>query len=239
MDFIDLLFAAKWLLILVQFLIFVIVWLTISADKHRKNLEGKKIMVATAHPDDESMFFVPFIANFALNNEVHLLCLSKGDSEGLGKVREKELATAGSLLKLKSSKVIDDPSLADGMQEDWSPQIVSKYLAEEIANKNIDAIVTFDSYGVSGHPNHIAVSQASDSLRGVEVYQLKSTSLPRKYIGILDLVFSLREKVVFLNLNLFLNWKAMASHYSQFVWYRRLFVVFSRYTFINTFEKVK
>jgi N-acetylglucosaminylphosphatidylinositol deacetylase len=30
-----------------------------------------------------------------------------------------------------------------------------------------------------------------------------------------------------------LNWKAMAVHHSQFVWYRRLFVVFSCYTYYN------
>ena len=30
-----------------------------------------------------------------------------------------------------------------------------------------------------------------------------------------------------------LNWKAMATHRSQFVWYRRLFVVFSCYTYYN------
>lgn len=30
-----------------------------------------------------------------------------------------------------------------------------------------------------------------------------------------------------------LVWKAMAAHHSQFVWYRRLSVLFSRYTFIN------
>jgi N-acetylglucosaminylphosphatidylinositol deacetylase len=30
-----------------------------------------------------------------------------------------------------------------------------------------------------------------------------------------------------------LNWRAMATHHSQFVWYRRLFVVFSCYTYYN------
>ena len=35
-----------------------------------------------------------------------------------------------------------------------------------------------------------------------------------------------------------LVWKAMAAHYSQFVWYRRLSVLFSRYTYINDIEKM-
>lgn len=35
-----------------------------------------------------------------------------------------------------------------------------------------------------------------------------------------------------------LAWQAMAAHHSQFVWYRRLSVLFSRYTFINEFIKL-
>ena len=36
-----------------------------------------------------------------------------------------------------------------------------------------------------------------------------------------------------------LSWKAMATHQSQFVWYRRLFVVFSCYTFVNKLRPVQ
>jgi len=35
-----------------------------------------------------------------------------------------------------------------------------------------------------------------------------------------------------------LNWKAMAAHRSQFVWYRRLFVVFSCYTYVNRLRRM-
>jgi hypothetical protein len=30
-----------------------------------------------------------------------------------------------------------------------------------------------------------------------------------------------------------LVWRAMKAHYSQFVWYRKLFVMFSRYSYVN------
>jgi N-acetylglucosaminylphosphatidylinositol deacetylase len=33
--------------------------------------------------------------------------------------------------------------------------------------------------------------------------------------------------------------RAMAMHASQFVWYRRLFVVFSRYSYTNTLKCLK
>jgi N-acetylglucosaminylphosphatidylinositol deacetylase len=35
-----------------------------------------------------------------------------------------------------------------------------------------------------------------------------------------------------------LNWKVMAAHQSQFVWYRRLFVVFSCYTYCNKLKLI-
>ena len=71
----------------------------------------------------------------------------------------------------------------------------------------------------------------------------------RKYLGLLDLPLSLAslgageggggESVgasarLFVSLEPGLNYRAMQAHFSQFVWYRRLFVLFSRYTFINT-----
>lgn len=34
-------------------------------------------------------------------------------------------------------------------------------------------------------------------------------------------------------------WKAMAAHYSQFVWYRRLSVLFSRYTYCNVLKEIR
>jgi N-acetylglucosaminylphosphatidylinositol deacetylase len=36
-----------------------------------------------------------------------------------------------------------------------------------------------------------------------------------------------------------INWQAMATHQSQFVWYRRLFVVFSCYTYCNRLRRVE
>lgn len=36
-----------------------------------------------------------------------------------------------------------------------------------------------------------------------------------------------------------LSWKAMSTHQSQWVWYRRLFVIFSCYTFVNKLRPVQ
>lgn len=54
--------------------------------------EVREVLLVTAHPDDEAMFFIPTIRYLRANNyRVHLLCLSNGNAAGLGKVREAEL----------------------------------------------------------------------------------------------------------------------------------------------------
>ncbi|GLE04297.1 hypothetical protein PINS_up013212 [Pythium insidiosum] len=70
---------------------------------------------------------------------------------------------------------------------------------------------------------------------------LESTNIVRKYIGLLDALVhfpsptAASERMFVFLVRPWYNYRAMALHHSQFVWYRRLFVVFSRYTFINTF----
>ncbi len=49
------------------------------------------VLLVIAHPDDESMFFVPTIL---LQSNISILCLSNGDYDGLGIVRESELQRA-------------------------------------------------------------------------------------------------------------------------------------------------
>jgi N-acetylglucosaminylphosphatidylinositol deacetylase len=106
-------------------------------------------------------------------------------------------------------------------------------------------IITFDSLGISGHPNHIAVHNGVKSyLQNTEVqgFQLVTTSLIRKYIGILDILVSPAfdgEKIVLLTPHISLAYLAMKAHYSQFVWFRRLFIMFSRYPYINTLEQIQ
>jgi len=54
-------------------------------------IKGKNILYIIAHPDDEAMFFQPSIVTLRDKNKLFLLCLSNGNAEGLGRIREKEL----------------------------------------------------------------------------------------------------------------------------------------------------
>lgn len=107
-------------------------------------------------------------------------------------------------------------------------------------------MVTFDAGGVSGHPNHGALAHAMMNLAAEgfqqRVWLLETTSLVRKYLGLVDVPLSFLllpaaakdDARVALNVRPWSAYSAMLAHASQFVWYRRLFILFSRYTYVNT-----
>jgi N-acetylglucosaminylphosphatidylinositol deacetylase len=244
-DWLDFLYYFKWYLIAVQIFIILLAALFFSSKEFSKELKGKRIMIVTAHPDDEVMFFTPFI-NYFKHFDISLLCLSNGNAEGLGKVREKELEKACKYLGVKRFEVFDSPLLPDGMDKHWDPEEIIKVITKYIEKYQIDCIFTFDKHGVSGHTNHISIRSAVSILKSsktplvsnISYWELESTGILRKYIGILDIVFSSQSSAAIFNPNPLLVWNSMSIHSSQFVWYRKLFVVFSRYAYFNTFQKI-
>ncbi|CAG9330309.1 unnamed protein product [Blepharisma stoltei] len=245
-DLLDLLYYLKWIFLSFQLLILAITFILVNLDSVRSEFGTKKILLVTAHPDDESMFFIPFIVNFRRTNDIYLLCLSNGDADDLGSTREVELAKACTFLGVKGHTIIDNESLKDGMNNRWNTQLIEQIVLKEIRERDANIIVSFDIKGISSHPNHCAISQAMQKIANKEesidkelkFFELETTGIIRKYIGVLDAILSFRNDYVFLNVNLFTTWKAMATHHSQFVWFRKLFVLFSRYGYINTLAKI-
>jgi N-acetylglucosaminylphosphatidylinositol deacetylase len=239
LEWLEYLFYFKWLLILSQIAFIFLTALFFSSKDFEKHINGKKILLIIAHPDDESMFFIPFL-NYFKGSEISLLCLTNGNSSGLGKVREKELNQVSSLLSLKEITILNDEEFPDSMTSTWSSSSVAKAISTYLSTHEINCILTFDDYGVSGHLNHISLYQSlsshRSSFKSIQMWSLESTSLFRKYIGLFDIIFSSRSEFAVINFNPFLAWKAMSTHNSQFVWYRKLFVVFSRYAYLNTFK---
>ncbi|XP_047263323.1 N-acetylglucosaminyl-phosphatidylinositol de-N-acetylase isoform X3 [Capsicum annuum] len=152
----------------------------------------------------------------------------------------------------KQVKVLDHPDLQDGFGKSWNSKLLSKIIKEEIVNCAIDLVITFDNYGVSGHCNHQDVHQGVRELlqdtshKEVEVWELVSTSILRKYTGPVDIWLSLLSAKFHLSgvVHCFLNeyprrsLAAMAQHKSQWVWFRKLFVSFSSYTYVNCLRKI-
>ncbi len=110
-------------------------------------------LLITAHPDDESMFFVPSIKALCFGdptNAVHLLCLSNGDYRDAadGPLRTRELLGACSVIGIRNGKtgeeeergarrsstvtVIDDERMRDGPNEVWNPAAIAEVVLEHV-----------------------------------------------------------------------------------------------------------
>ncbi|KAI0378721.1 LmbE-like protein [Hypomontagnella monticulosa] len=188
-------------------------------------LRSKRICLLIAHPDDEAMFFAPTVLALTRpenGNHVKILCLSSGNADGLGETRKKELVKSGLLLGLRDEKdilVYDSPDFPDSMTQTWDPSKIASLLSRAFLSPQtsssssdpptatIDALITFDAGGISGHPNHISLYHGSrhfvsQLLRGrggwsspVDVYTLTSVSILRKYTGFLDVFATIFSQV--------------------------------------------
>lgn len=238
----------------------------LPSTKKSANGENINVLLVVAHPDDESMFFGPTLLSLAKLGvyNIHTICMSTGNADGLGSARKSEMYTACSVLQIPTANVnvVDHPSLQDGFSCQWDQSLIVKLLRQAVADHNIQIILTFDSYGISGHPNHRAVhsgvraflfeegntinSKEGSADEVIQGWELASTNMLRKYSGPFELCALVlkrisidEEKLHYLfNPSPRTSIVAMSQHRSQWVWYRRLFVLFSRYTYINTLKKM-
>ncbi|CBX96532.1 similar to N-acetylglucosaminyl-phosphatidylinositol de-N-acetylase [Plenodomus lingam JN3] len=179
-------------------------------------LRNKRILLLIAHPDDEAMFFAPTLLALTqpeLANHIKILCLSSGDADGLGEIRKKELVKSGLRLGIASKDdilVIEDHNFPDSMTVTWHPRLISNLLttafapnmssisAKDAPQTTIDTIITFDTHGISSHPNHRSLHDGAHTFLKalmhrhsawecpIRLYTLTTTSIFRKYSGILD-----------------------------------------------------
>lgn len=216
----------------------------------------RNVLLVIAHPDDESMFFTPTI-NFLTSrgHNVQILCLSNGDADGKGNVRKQELFQACVSLKvpMQQVKIVNHPDLQDGFGKAWNHDLMANIIEQEITSHCIDMIITFDKYGVSGHCNHRDVHYGvcrllhDKSRRDIEVWELVSTNILRKYSGPIDVWLSMSWVMLpsngtmqcLVNEHSRRSFIAMAQHKSQWVWFRKLFVILSSYTYMNTLRKIE
>lgn len=219
-------------------------------------------LVLIAHPDDESYFFGPTVqALKRANVETHLVCLSDGGGGGDGETRKKELLRVKEFFGLEGMCIVETDDLRDGMDREWPAKTVMAVLDAytEGAPVAFDYVVTFDAGGVSGHVNHVgthegarqwieerkqSVVKASEAGKCPQVWVLETTNVARKFSGAVDWFASYVEcmmdsRRVFVPSPSPLEvLRAVRLHKSQFVWYRKLFVTFSRYTYMNTLRRI-
>ncbi|XP_017020479.1 N-acetylglucosaminyl-phosphatidylinositol de-N-acetylase [Drosophila kikkawai] len=217
-----------------------------------KTTHMERVLLVTAHPDDECMFFGPLIYSLTQRQgcQVYILCLSNGNYEHAAKLRRQELWRSCSKLGVPESNIVlmNATNLPDDPNVDWRPDVVASLILHAVESLDIQAIFTFDRDGVSSHPNHCAVYYAAASLclanllpKDCKFYTLDSINVVRKYLSIFDLLCT-----CFMSTHwCILNWKeaaivrsAMKEHQSQMKWFRWLYIYTSRYMFINSMRQI-
>jgi N-acetylglucosaminylphosphatidylinositol deacetylase len=189
------------------------------------------------------MFFTPTIYAMKEWSNLYLLVLSNGGYDGLGKIREREMETAAKQMGFKGCCVLDKADIPDGPHE-WNVEAAIRHIEDHIDLRKKEGItfgnlVTFDEYGVSAHPNHISTFHACyewymNKSINVDLFILETVPLWRKYDGYLDILLAERDKINFFLPSPWNAATALMIHHSQFVWYRKLFMAFSRYGYFNS-----
>ncbi|TKY90533.1 hypothetical protein EX895_000531 [Sporisorium graminicola] len=223
-------------------------------------------LLVTAHPDDEAMFFAPAVQLLAAAGTVLSgLCLSTGNAAGLGLQRTEELFASYNQLGVPANRVkyLDDARLQDSMDAIWPNDHISKLVGKHIdalsRSRRIDALITFDKQGISGHPNHVATYNGTRDAalaRNLPVYVLPSMEVWEKYSSVPFAVWETitspghppippangakaeyrpaSEILLLATPAQYVNAvQAMFKHQTQLEWFRYLYLIFSRYMFSN------
>jgi LmbE family N-acetylglucosaminyl deacetylase len=145
----------------------------------------RRLLIAYAHPDDESFGLGGLIAKYVEQGvEVYLICATDGAAgsmddtylEGgrsIRDVRLAELDCAAETLGLKEVFMLGyrdsgmmgspDNDNPDCLWHSWNndPDAVTQRVTAVLRQVKPQVIITFNEYGGYGHPDHIAIMQAT------------------------------------------------------------------------------
>lgn len=128
-------------------------------------LRSKTIVCLFAHPDDESFGPGGAIAELAKQNEIYVICATRGERGGdhlrIANVREQELRTSSKTLGVKDVFFLgfEDGSLSNSIYHD-----IANAAQVHIDRLRPEVLLTFEPRGISGHIDHIVLSMISSFL---------------------------------------------------------------------------
>lgn len=128
-----------------------------------------KLMCVLAHPDDESFGMGGTLARYAAEDVATYLVTATCGERGwtgdpaahpgpaaLGEIRRRELCAAAQVLGIRAVNFL---GYQDGELDQADPRGVIAQIATHVRRVRPHVVVTFDPFGVYGHPDHIAISQ--------------------------------------------------------------------------------
>ncbi|KAI2664488.1 N-acetylglucosaminyl-phosphatidylinositol de-N-acetylase [Labeo rohita] len=154
-----------------------------------------------------------------------------------------------SLLSFCSCRALpDDPAIQ------WSTSLISSLILKSIRNYGISVVgegeeavvklaLGLGRLGLSSGPTQVVHLVSAGRLpEGCQIFSLHSVNLLRKYLSVLELPISWLLPSDFCCVIGQEEYKrakkAMLCHRSQLLWFRRLYIFFSRYMFVNTFQAI-
>ena len=231
-----------WILLLAVLLLLLILCPFVLVRCVRSSNEdmGEKVLLVIAHPDDECLFFGPFL--LSVRSTTFVLCLSNGHNE-----RAEELRRSCVRLRVKAMKIIDDQiHLKDSQSLSWSSSAIVGHVRQAMNTWKINTLISFDDHGISEHRNHTSIYFALYQLcteNHIPLFTLQSLPIYRKYITLMEFLrmFINRSNTMTFVVpwrDTFSVHRAMFEHRSQLVWFRYLYLLFSRYIWINDLRRV-
>ncbi|PJF22922.1 MAG: GlcNAc-PI de-N-acetylase, partial [Phototrophicales bacterium] len=146
----------------------------------------RRILIAFAHPDDESFGLGGLIAKYVDDGaEVYLICTTNGDAgtippemlngyNSVAELRLSELQCAAQKLGLKEvftfgykdsgmmgAETNNDPQASWYVWQNNPDELIQRVVTV-IRQINPQVVITFNRYGGYGHPDHIAIQRATE-----------------------------------------------------------------------------
>jgi LmbE family N-acetylglucosaminyl deacetylase len=128
-----------------------------------------KLMCVLAHPDDETLGAGGIIARYAAEGvDAYLITATSGEggwrgepgrfpgNAALVQIREAELHAAARILGIREGVFLNYP---DGQVDRVDADEITAKISMHLRRLKPQVVITFDPFGVYGHPDHIAVSQ--------------------------------------------------------------------------------
>jgi len=148
-------------------------------------MANRRLLISFAHPDDESFGLGAAIGKWVDEGvEVYLICATNGDVgtipdsmkdkyDTVAELRLSELHCANDILKFKEMFLLgyrdsgmmgsETSKHPDSLWTQWAtnPDKVTRDVTKVIRQIRPHVVVTFNKYGGYGHPDHIAIQQAT------------------------------------------------------------------------------
>ncbi|KAF7457832.1 N-acetylglucosaminyl-phosphatidylinositol de-N-acetylase [Cryptosporidium felis] len=163
------------------------------------------ICLVIAHPDDETLFFTPTLRRVCgVNSQLCVFCLTNGrlhaKPQYLGKGGWSTGVAEGGLWQkfskrsgtesVNNVKILFNDQIQDQPSYRWPSTEVIREIETFVEENKVQAIITFDEFGISGHTNHISINESirkwteeSGRENLPKIFVLETSNLLLKYSG--------------------------------------------------------